>query len=419
MTTQDSQSVCAAVARNLHTAGLLGIQISADESCLTAQEVGDGNLNLVFIVRGPNGNAVVAKQSLPYVRCVGEDFPLTERRAWFESQALSYQHSVCPEFVPQVYEFDEAANLTLMRFVEPPHMILRKALVAGHQYSTVAKDVGTFLAKTLFFSSLFHHGARTHRELVAKFTNVELCQLTEAVVFTDPFVEPQHARFPNKWTSPQLDADAAALDKDIPLKVAVAALKHKFMTNSEALIHGDLHTGSIMAKEGSTFVIDPEFAFYGPMGFDIGLLIANLLLSYCAQKGHRKTVDRCDSMQDWLLDQIIVTWTTFEELFTSYWENPATCTGDASPHFAFPEQSSRQYVQRAFFSNLLEESLGFAGCEMIRRIFGVAHVEDFDRITDQNLRAECERKAVKIARLLILEGEFEKIGDVVEEIRLL
>ena len=52
-----------------------------------------------------------------------------------------------------------------------------------------------------------------------------------------------------------------------------------------ALLHGDLHTGSIMAEAGKTMVIDPEFAFYGPMGFDIGALLANLLLAYFASDG--------------------------------------------------------------------------------------------------------------------------------------
>jgi 5-methylthioribose kinase len=42
------------------------------------------------------------------------------------------------------------------------------------------------------------------------------------------------------------------------------------MNNAQALIHGDLHTGSILIKEDSMKVIDPEFAFYGPMGYDIG-----------------------------------------------------------------------------------------------------------------------------------------------------
>lgn len=36
----------------------------------------------------------------------------------------------------------------------------------------------------------------------------------------------------------------------------------------------------------STQVIDPEFAFYGPMGFDVGAFIGNLILAYFAQDGH-------------------------------------------------------------------------------------------------------------------------------------
>ena len=39
------------------------------------QEVGDGNLNLVFIVEGTAGSVIV-KQALPYVRLVGESWPL-------------------------------------------------------------------------------------------------------------------------------------------------------------------------------------------------------------------------------------------------------------------------------------------------------------------------------------------------------
>ena len=58
------------------------------------------------------------------------------------------------------------------------------------------------------------------------------------------------------------------------------------MTSAEALIHGDLHTGSIMMTTEDTRVIDPEFAFIGPMGFDVGAVIGNLFLAYFAQGGH-------------------------------------------------------------------------------------------------------------------------------------
>ena len=40
------------------------------------RETGDGNINFVYIVEGPAGSLVM-KQALPFVRCVGESWPLT------------------------------------------------------------------------------------------------------------------------------------------------------------------------------------------------------------------------------------------------------------------------------------------------------------------------------------------------------
>ena len=65
-------------------------------------------------------------------------------------------------------------------------------------------------------------------------------------------------------------ADKDYLQQDSQLKVAVAEMKYAFMNHSEALLHGDLHIGSIMANNEETYVIDPEFAFFGPIGFDVG-----------------------------------------------------------------------------------------------------------------------------------------------------
>lgn len=41
-----------------------------------------------------------------------------------------------------------------------------------------------------------------------------------------------------------------------------------------------------MVTQDSTQVIDPEFSFYGPMGFDIGAYLGNLILAFFAQDGH-------------------------------------------------------------------------------------------------------------------------------------
>jgi 5-methylthioribose kinase len=50
------------------------------------------------------------------------------------------------------------------------------------------------------------------------------------------------------------------------------------------------------------------------------------------------------------------------------------------------------------------DTLGFAGCKMTRRILGLAHVEDMESIPDPDLRATCEKRALKLARSLMVEG---------------
>ena len=64
-----------------------------------------------------------------------------------------------------------------------------------------------------------------HASAVAEFCgNVELCRLTEQVVFSDPYKVSQY----NHWTSPYLDGDAEAVREDNTLKLEVAELKSMY-----------------------------------------------------------------------------------------------------------------------------------------------------------------------------------------------
>ena len=72
--------------------------------------------------------------------------------------------------------------------------------------------------------------------------------------------------------------------------------KYQFMTSMQALVHGDLHTGSIMLTPTDTRVIDPEFALVGPIGFDVGAVIGNLFLAYFAQEGHEAAPHARDAL---------------------------------------------------------------------------------------------------------------------------
>ncbi|KEH44068.1 methylthioribose kinase [Medicago truncatula] len=260
----------------------LSSKLANNFSDLSVKEVGDGNLNFVFIVSNTNGSFVI-KQALPYVRCIGESWPMTKERAYFESLALKEEGKLSPDHVPEVYHFDRTMSLIGMRYLEPPHIILRKGLIAGVEYPLLADHMSDFMANTLFFTSLLYRSTTEHKRDVAEFCgNVELCRLTEQVVFSDPYKVSEY----NRWTSPNLDRDAEAVREDNLLKLEVAELKSKFCERAQALIHGDLHTGSVMVTRESTQVIDPEFAFYGPMGFDIGAFLGNLILAFFSQDGH-------------------------------------------------------------------------------------------------------------------------------------
>jgi 5-methylthioribose kinase len=245
--------------------------------------------------------------------------------------------------------------------------------------------------------------------------NTALCRITEDLIFTDPYkVAPL-----NRWTSPQLDEDARRIREDDALKRAVSLLKLRFMSQAEALVHGDMHTGSIMVTAGDTQVIDPEFAFFGPIGFDVGKLIGNLLLSYFSQDGHATGADPRDDYGDWILEATEAVWSDFAAKFSALWhDHPG---GDAYPRALFEGVAGARSLveaETATLRRLFEDSLGFAGASMIRRTLGLAHNIDLELIEDPDRRCACERRNLRLARdLLVTAPRYRNIGQVTDMAR--
>lgn len=374
----------------------------------TVREVGDGNINFVFIVEGPAGGICV-KQALPYVRCVGESWPLTQDRVRIEAEALGEEAAVCPAHVPAVYLYDAPMHLIAMRYLAPPFLILRRGLIAGEVYPKLAEHMAEFLATTLFHTSLIKLDSTTFRHKQAHYTNNEMCRLTEQVIFTEPYCTAKN----NRWTSPQLDADVAALQGDLEARAAIGELKGLFVGRPQALLHGDLHTGSIMVTADESVVIDPEFAFYGPMAFDVAKILANLLLTFFATDGLERTPGvgkegPRDAQRAWLLASIEAIWSGFRSRFEALWAAhgsagdlyPAALTAPDAPH----GPATLAACQQAFMNTLFHETLKFMGAFVIRRLVGIAHVADMDRIEDPDTRAACEQRALRFGRRLLVEG---------------
>lgn len=376
-------------------------RIGEDSSRWTIREVGDGNLNLVFIVTGEKG-AVIVKQALPYVRLVGESWPLPLKRSFFEYHALTRQAQRDPGMVPEVFFFDETQAIIVMEFLTP-HVILRRALIDGRTIPGVGRDLGLFVARTLFRGSDLSMVTRDKKADVALFCdNVELCDITENLVFSDPYFEATL----NRHTTPQLDPLVAELRSDRDLKVEAQRLKHIFSAKAETLCHGDLHTGSVMVTENETRVIDPEFAFYGPISFDVGMLIANFWMSYFSQAGHETAPGDRDEMRLYLLETIETLWNTFRSEFAHLWRTERR--GILYQASLFEDRQDPLAAEQALnivIDEIWSEMLGFAGIEIHRRILGLAHNADFETIADPERRASCESKALKLGRHLAVNRQ--------------
>eukprot|EP00249_Psilotum_nudum_P021182 c28009_g1_i1 orf=420-2933(-) len=371
--------------------------LGGDSGDWKVREVGDGNLNFVYIVLGPNGSLVI-KQSVPYVRCVGESWPLSEDRAYYEALVLKEHGRICPDHVPEIYHFNRSMGTIAMRYLEPPHIILRKGLIAGIRYPYLAEHMSDYMSRTLYYTSLIALSTDKHKPAVAQFCgNVELCRLTEQVIFTEPYMVAAN----NRWTTPHLDEDVKSVREDVELKLEIADLKSKFCERTQALIHGDLHSGSIMATITSTQVIDPEFGFYGPIGFDVGAFVGNLIIAYYSQSGHATYDNDRQEYSLWILSIIEKTWTLFERKFISLWTTNWENSGDAYPSGVYKSAVELELAQKRYMKEIFQDSIGFAAAKIIRRIVGIAHVEDFESIENPDRRARCERQALNFAKTLM------------------
>ena len=272
---------------------------------LKASEIGDGNLNYVYIVRAVDEpeKALIVKQAVPYLRIAGDGYPLSRERMTYEIRSLQIYNELISDNVPDVLYADEAMSIVVMHYLAE-HIIMREGMIDAVVYPNFAAHMGEFLAQTLFKTSSLYLKSTDKRQMMGQFVgNSELCALTETFVFTAPYMEHE-----TNEIDPLIETEAKALREDNDFKTAMLALKYRFMNQSDALLHGDFHTGSIMINTEETFVIDSEFAFYGPFGFDIGALIGNLVMSWVSHFERSKDT----AYQAWILETVIALYATLQ-----------------------------------------------------------------------------------------------------------
>lgn len=366
---------------------------------LKVNEISDGNLNSVFRVSHANEDkSIIVKQALPYIRCVGEAWQLTRERASKEINVLLEHAKYALESTVKILHYDHDKSLIILEDLAE-FKILRTVLLEDKLLNINNELIAKHLAKTLFYTSEFALDFKQKALLEVKGANPEMCQTTDVVFFSDPYYDA-----PNNNIAQGLELEAEKLWNNLELHKAVSILQSKFKNQRQALIHGDLHTGSIMIYNDKIKVIDAEFGFYGPMGFDIGLYLANLILNYSSLVGHFSQ-DTLVQKQDLLLNSIKTVVEIFEKtLFDLIKEH------SSNPLFS-------DDVIKSIINNIWQDSLGFAGTEIIRRVIGIAHVIDVDSINDAQIRLDCQKKLLNIGTDLILNSaKIDNVAKLIEKL---
>ncbi len=349
---------------------------------LECSEIGDGNINFIFRVWDTkSGKSVVIKQAGPTAR-ISEDFVLSTDRNRIESEILILEHELAPGLVPLIYKYDETMSCCAMEDLSD-YVIMRTALMEHKTFPLFADHITTFMVNTLLLTTDVVLNHQKKKEMVKRYINPELCEITEDLVYTEPFNDYKGR---NDVFPPNLEWVKQNVYGDDALRLEAAKLKFDFLTNAQSLIHGDLHTGSIFIKPEATKIIDPEFAFYGPIGYDTGNIVANLIFAWA--NGDATIADPAEraAFCGWVEETIVQVVDMFNEKFLAAWQENVTEIFAKEPGF-----------DRWYLDTVLRDTAGVTGLELHRRILGLAHVKDITSIPDEAARLRAERICLSAA----------------------
>ena len=364
-------------------------------------EIGDGNINYVFrVVSKADGHSVIVKQADRLLRSSGR--PLDMYRNKIEAAILRLEGELAPGMVPEVWHYDEVMAATSMEDISD-YKNLRRELMENRVYPHLAENISAFMADTLLPTTDLVLDAEEKKRRVKFFTNPELCRITEDLVLTEPYYDykgrnilfPGNERFVQRF-----------LYEDEALHAEVALLRLNFMNNAQALLHGDLHSGSIFINEKGLKVLDPEFAFYGPMGYDIGNVIGNLFFAW-ANKAF--TMPDAEDATAAIETCIADTWDLTREKLEARYDACVTLPLYRVPAF-----------KTAYLDGVMADAAGYAGTEIIRRTVGDSKVMEVSSVTAPEKRIPMERALLKLGIALIKNHKTYREGhELTEAFRLI
>lgn len=354
-----------------------------------------GNLNHVCRVYDAKGHSIYIKQAGLETR-ISKDMTASLDRNRQESEILELEEKMAPGMVPHIYFFDTVMCASGMEDCSD-FEVMRDAMLEHKTFPKFADDISTFMARTLLLSSDVVMDHKEKKELTRRFITPDLCDITEKLVLMEPYLGSSR----NNVFPPNREFVEKELYSDDALHLEVSKLKFNFMTNAQALLHGDLHTGSVFIKPDATKIFDCEFGTFAPMGYDIGNVVANMIFAY----DNGLSADD-DVFCSWCLDTIEKTIDLFISKFSTLYDEAVTEPMAKVPGF-------KEY----YIDSILRDTAGYAGTELHRRTVGMANVVDVTSIKDERKRLLAERINILAGKDYILhQGRFKTGKDFVDAV---
>ncbi|MBQ7653654.1 MAG: phosphotransferase [Clostridia bacterium] len=361
-------------------------------------EIGDGNINRVFRVEDDETDCppIVVKYA-PESAVILPTIILSRDRGRREGKYLLLASEYAKGMVPKVYFYDEKRYMLFIEDLGNVHT-LSEALTDGDFESFDAEKMAGFTADTCFPTSVYSQ-TRAAQAFDGDFDFHDLCNLTKELVFEQPYYSHENNHFSKE--------NASFIEKNIysnyPLKQRAEELKNDFLNNHEAVIHGDLHAASVFSIDKKNVVFDGEFTYCGPIAFDLGNVLAHLLMTYFRWKviSFTKKVDE---------DFEIILKKAFEylELFQKRFLKLLSDGG------------KKDIDDEAVVMKIKNDSYSYAGIECIRRVVGLAKAPVFTKNLSEQQRAAAERCIVLAGSELMMKksafNSFEKLLDFCETI---
>ncbi|MEZ4901736.1 MAG: phosphotransferase [Spirosomataceae bacterium] len=243
--------------------------LKAHEPILSIEKPGEGNMNYTLRVR-THDRTLIVKQARPYV----EKYP--------QIAAPAQRAVIEGKFYQQIQPFESLNNFmpALIGIDEVHHILVLEDLGVANDY-TFLYQAGQKLSLTEV-EILTHFLAQLHQltwqELPNEtFANRAMRALNHEHIFRYPFMEDNG--FDLDTIQKGLQTISMAYKFDEALKKTITELGTVYLADGHCLLHGDYYPGSWLKTESGVKIIDPEFCFYGLAEFDLGVMIAHLMLS--------------------------------------------------------------------------------------------------------------------------------------------